>query len=144
MTQTIDLTAFRPTDDPTADRVRNHTAPEVQDRIDAGTRDRLAVARTWSRQEIDARLDELQREWDVERVLEANASTLVVLGSLLAVRRGRRWLLLPLVVGSFLLQHAVQGWCPPLAVIRRLGVRTRREIEAERWALKSIRGDIER
>jgi hypothetical protein len=43
---------------------------------------------------------------------------------------------------GFLLQHATQGWCPPVSVLRRRGVRTRREIEAERYALKALRGDF--
>ena len=42
----------------------------------------------------------------------------------------------------FLLQHALQGWCPPLPLLRRLGVRTQAEIERERYALKAIRGDF--
>ena len=48
----------------------------------------------------------------------------------------------PLVVGGFLLQHAVQGWCPPLPVFRRYGVRTQTEIDDERYALKALRGDF--
>lgn len=54
----------------------------------------------------------------------------------------RRFALIPLVVGSFLLQHAVQGWCPPLPVFRRMGVRTQTEIDEERAALKALRGDF--
>jgi hypothetical protein len=46
------------------------------------------------------------------------------------------------VVLTFLFQHAVQGWCPPLPVLRRLGVRTRKEIDRERYALKALRGDF--
>jgi len=49
---------------------------------------------------------------------------------------------LPAVVGTFLLQHAVQGWCPPLTVFRRLGFRTAGEIARERYALKAMRGDF--
>jgi len=47
------------------------------------------------------------------------------------------------VVAAFLFQHAVQGWCPPIPVLRRLGVRTSREIELERIALKALRGDFD-
>jgi hypothetical protein len=50
-------------------------------------------------------------------------------------------LALPLVVQGFLLQHAVQGWCPPVALLRRRGVRTSMEIAEERNALKALRGD---
>jgi hypothetical protein len=39
-------------------------------------------------------------------------------------------------------QHALQGWCPPLSAIRRLGVRSAAEIEEERTALRAIRGDF--
>lgn len=45
-------------------------------------------------------------------------------------------------VGGFLLRHAVQGWCPPLPVFRRLGARTQSEIDHERYALKALRGDF--
>jgi hypothetical protein len=45
-------------------------------------------------------------------------------------------------VGFFLLQHALQGWCPPLPVIRKMGVRTVEEINNERIVLKNIRGDF--
>ena len=67
----------------------------------------------------------------------------VGLGVLLGATRGRKWFVLPLVVSGFLLQHALQGWCPPVPVLRRLGVRTRLEIERERYALKILRGDFE-
>jgi hypothetical protein len=54
----------------------------------------------------------------------------------------RRWFTLPTIVASFLLQHAIQGWCPPVSVLRRLGFRTRTEIDHERYALKALRGDF--
>lgn len=44
---------------------------------------------------------------------------------------------------GFLFQHAIQGWCPPLPILRRLGFRTAEEINQERYALKALRGDFE-
>ncbi len=44
---------------------------------------------------------------------------------------------------AFLFQHAVQGWCPPVPVLRRLGFRTTYEIDRERYALKALRGDFD-
>jgi hypothetical protein len=93
-------------------------------------------------EEIDHRLEELDREWDTERTLEANAATLAFTGTVLGALSHRLWLLVPLTVTGFLFQHAVQGWCPPLPILRRLGVRTAQEIEAERYALKALRGDF--
>jgi len=37
---------------------------------------------------------------------------------------------------GFLLLHGIVGWCPPVPVLRRLGFRTQREIEAERRDLR--------
>jgi hypothetical protein len=92
--------------------------------------------------EIDGRLKELDEEWDVERVLETGSSALSLTGLVLSVARGRKWLLLTLVVQGFFMQHALQGWCPPLPVFRKLGIRTQYEIERERYALKALRGDF--
>jgi hypothetical protein len=41
------------------------------------------------------------------------------------------------------MQHALQGWCPPVPLLRRLGFRTSFEIEEERQALKALRGDFD-
>ena len=62
---------------------------------------------------------------------------------MLGTIRGRSWFLLPAAVVSFCLQHALQGWCPPLSLFRRLGIRTQREIDEERTALRVLRGDFE-
>lgn len=127
----------------TADRTRRNTPEAVNRRIAEQTARRVAaLARDPGR--TGARLRELDAEWDTERVLEANAATLALAGTLLGLLRDRRFLAVPLVVTGFLLQHAVQGWCPPLPLIRRAGVRTAREIETERAALKAMRGDFER
>jgi len=126
----------------TSDRIRRNTAEPVNRRIAEATACRVAF---FARHPdlIGRRLRQLDAEWDTERVLEANAATIALAGTLLALRGDRRFLAVPLVVTGFLLQHALQGWCPPLPVIRRLGVRTAREIETERAALRAMRGDFE-
>ena len=70
------------------------------------------------------------------------APSLSLAGIALAAFCDRRWLALPVVVQSFFLQHAVQGWCPPVPILRELGVRTQSEIDQERYALKALRGDF--
>ena len=123
-----------------ADRVRRSTPEHINRRIDRDTDERIASVSGWSREEIERRMTELDREWDVERLLEVNASTLALTGLLLGVMVNRKWLLLPGIVLPFLLQHGLQGWCPPLPVLRRLGVRTRGEIDREKYALASVLG----
>jgi len=124
------------------DRVRAHTAADVNGRIDDTMRDRLFSYSTRSDAEISARIDALDREWDIERYLEVMAPSFALTGLTLGVLGSRKWFLFSGAVLGFLVQHAVQGWCPPLAVLRRMGVRTRREIDEERYALKALRGDF--
>jgi hypothetical protein len=128
----------------TSHRVPLSTSDEINQQIRSEMEERVARYRHASREEIDRRLQELDQEWDTERLLEANASTLAFTGCVLAATTDRRWIFLPMVVTAFLFQHSVQGWCPPLPIIRRLGYRTMREIDEERFALKALRGDFAR
>jgi hypothetical protein len=126
----------------TATRVTRHTSRRLNERIERHIRAR-AEYYTNHPGEIERRLRELDDEWDIERSVETGSSILSLLGITLALARGPRWLALPLAVQSFFLQHAVQGWCPPIPLFRRLGVRTQNEIEEERYVLKTIRGDFD-
>lgn len=125
----------------TASRVENATSEDLNRRFATGIEESLRHHAAHPEQ-IDHRLDELDREWDIERTLEANAATLALTGTLLGAFVDRRFLALPAVVTGFLLQHALQGWCPPVPVFRRLGIRTSAEIGRERYALKALRGDF--
>jgi hypothetical protein len=126
----------------TFERVEEHTSDKVNLKISEQTKRNINYYRGKSYNEIERRLKDLDAEWDTERVLEANASSLILVGTALGFAVNRKWHLLSGVVGGFLLQHALQGWCPPLSVIRRMGVRTATEINEEKTALKKIRGDF--
>jgi len=126
----------------TVERVPRHTAEHVNQRIRQQTEDNIARHAAAGRAAIDRRLAELDREWDIERCLEANAATAVLVGVTLGATVDRKLFVLPALVGGFLLQHAVQGWCPPVGLFRRLGFRTQSEIDEERYALKALRGDF--
>jgi hypothetical protein len=127
----------------TAERVPAQTADHVNEAIRRTTEENVERAAAGGAAAIRRRLEELDREWDIERTLEANAATVSLIGVGLAAFVDKRFLALPAVVAGFLLQHAVQGWCPPLPVFRRLGVRTQSEIDEERFALKALRGDFQ-
>jgi hypothetical protein len=125
----------------TVNRVPRHTSEEINQRIERDTEERVQRLAA-DPGAIHARLRELDEEWDIERMLEANASALAFTGTVLGTSVDKRWLAVPLIVGAFLFQHAIQGWCPPVPILRRLGFRTAREIDIERVALKTLRGDF--
>lgn len=125
-----------------SERVRRMTSQTIDQRLRRETEQRLHYFANHP-DEIAGRLAALDAEWDIERTLEMNAASVGLAGIVLGATVSPRWFLLPAVVSAFLLQHAIQGWCPPLPVLRRFGVRTQGEIERERYALKALRGDFE-
>jgi hypothetical protein len=124
------------------DRVRASTETTINDRIDAETEYRLLQFANEPSASVSGRLEELDGEWDLERVLETEASSIGLAGLILAFFVSKRFLLLPGVVGTMVFLHATQGWYPLLPIFRRLGLRTRNEIDRERYALKALRGDF--
>ena len=122
----------------TATRVAEHTDQASNQRINRQTQVHIEYFRAHPEQ-IDRRLSELDEEWDIERALATASSCLSLFGLAMSALRSRKWLGLPLVVQSFYLQHTLQGWCPPLPALRRLGFRTAREIDHERCELKRLR-----
>jgi hypothetical protein len=126
-----------------SDRVRANTRPEALHQIDASIDEKILYYSTQPRDAISRRIAELDREWDIERWLETNASSLALAGLLLGVTKNRLFLLVTGGVLGFLLMHATQGWCPPVPLLRRMGVRTRSEIDREKFALKVLRGDFQ-
>jgi hypothetical protein len=127
---------------PSGDRVRRHTAAAPNERIEAYTRWRIDETVRGGRDAIVARLTELEKEWDIDRVLMLNFAIVGGTGFAMgaAPRKFKKWLngwqVFTTTQLAFLALHAIVGWCPPAALFRRLGFRTSREIESERRALR--------
>jgi len=125
------------------DRVRANTSTAVTSEIDRDGRHCVEALAGENRENITRHIDQLDREWDIERILQTNMSVIALGGVLLGATVSRKFLVLPGVVMGFFLQHALQGWCPPVPVFRRMGIRTRKEINREKYALKALRGDLD-
>ena len=126
---------------PARTRVNEHTKEVINRRIQDEIQCRAQYYQNHP-ERVDDRLKELDREWDIERALEVNASALSLFGLLMGMTVSRRWLVLPVAVQAFLMQHGIQGWCPPLPLLRRNGFRTPEEIATERAALEAIEGEL--
>ncbi len=128
---------------PTNTRVEQTTPRRVNDEIRATTQRSVQRYAGASKEDLTRRIEELDREWDIERTLELNAATLACTGAVLALTVNRRFAWISAVVTGFLLQHALQGWCPPVPIFRKRGVRTAREIDQKKTALRILRGDFQ-
>lgn len=91
---------------------------------------------------LDQRLAQLDREWDVDRLFLAGGACAGILGILWGGLRNRLYLALPLAVFAFSWQRIVQGTCPPVEGLRRLGFRTALEIQDERTAIVAVRKSL--
>ncbi len=124
------------------DRVRRNTGPKINEKIDQKTEDNIQRFSRQGAAGIQERLWQLEKEWDIERALELTSGLNMLIGLTLAVTVNKKWALLSAISGAFLAQHALQGWCPPLPLLRYFGVRTRDEIQREKDALRSELDDL--
>ncbi|HEX2934250.1 MAG TPA: YgaP-like transmembrane domain [Bacteroidales bacterium] len=124
------------------ERVRANAPSDKNAKVDQKTRNNIEYYRNLPACEITQRINELHREWDIERVLEVNAASIALSSIIFGTFTNKKWFFLTGAVAGFLLQHGIQGWCPPLPLFRALGYRTRQEIDEEIYALKTIRGDF--
>ena len=69
----------------TVERVPLHTAPHVNERIRRRTEQKIVQVIAAGPAAIERRLKELDREWDIERTLEANAASASRLSILLSL-----------------------------------------------------------
>jgi hypothetical protein len=120
---------------PRFDRIRAHTSDEVNSAIDEQILKNVEE-HSHSPEAIERRLEALDHEWDIDRALMANFSVIAFSALMAGIFKNRRFLLLPAIQIPFLFMHAVEGWCPPLPILRRMGFRTRQEIEAEKMELR--------
>lgn len=91
---------------------------------------------------ISERLTELNSEWDVERTLLLNAAVISLTGAFLGAFVNKKWFILSAVAGFVMAEEAITGWSPPSAIMKKLGKRTREEIQRERTGLKAFKGDF--
>jgi hypothetical protein len=82
-----------------------------------------------------ARLRQLDQELDQEQALQIGAAALGFLGAMLSVTVSVVFALLPVIAFATLGQFAFQGWSPALILLQRLGFRSSRDIDGERYAL---------
>jgi hypothetical protein len=127
---------------PRYDRVRRHGPEQTNEELLKEARERIARYADRPLDEVEERLRELEREWDLERSLQVNVAAWSLAGLVLGVTVSRKWLVVPGVVAGFLLQYGLTGWSPPVLLLRLLKSRTRGEIEAEKLVLRVQRGDF--
>jgi hypothetical protein len=110
--------------------------------IDEKIKENIRKYAEQSRHAIDQRIEALDKSWDFERALQLKTAALIFAGILLYTSN-RKWAILSILATVFLTQQAISGNCKQLKFLNFLGMRTRREINKEKFALKALRGDFD-
>ena len=93
---------------------------------------------------LDRRIHELEREMPLETFVYRGGVVLTMISLLLLLFRpgSKSWLILALAGTALQLQYSLQGRNGLTDILRKRGYRSRREIEAETYSLKALRGDF--
>lgn len=112
------------------------------EQIDAKIEQNIRFYASQQPEAISRRIEELDKECDLDRTMALYGSG-IGLGTLLcSFIGGKKWLFVSGTVLGFLLKHALDGTSPVVPLLRKFGVRTRTEIDREKYALKILRGDF--
>jgi len=126
----------------TTQRVATYTNPEINELIRNNTLENLLCLEDAEAEELTRRIHKLNSEWDTERFVEAKAAICFMGCSLFGIAKNKYWSFLTLIAATFLLQHALLGWCPSAPLMRKVGIRTAEEINQEKMVLKMLRKDF--
>lgn len=91
---------------------------------------------------LDERLRALEEEPDLESVTAMALAGAGILGLVLGFLGSRLWRMFAWLSLPLLFAHARDGLKGPGDFLKTLGLRSRREIQEERFALKILRGDF--
>jgi hypothetical protein len=125
------------------DPIRDESPSWVNANIDRETLARLESMKDASPEEIEERVDELAWEYDVSCATTVTLATFSLAGLALS-RLSSKFLAVPAIASGLLVWENLPVPSAAAPLFRRLGFRSRTEIERERHALKMLRGDYRR
>ncbi|HKQ39458.1 MAG TPA: hypothetical protein VJ063_15380 [Verrucomicrobiae bacterium] len=112
------------------------------EQIDAKIEQNIRFYATQSPDAISKRIEELDQECDLDRSMALYGSGIGLGTILFSFIGGKKWLVVGGTALGFLLKHCLDGTSPVVPLLRKFGVRTRSEIDREKYALKILRGDF--
>ncbi len=128
---------------PTTKRIALNTNTATNANIKNSTLRRINIYKNSSDKILSDNIDKLNSEWDMDRIIEVRAASVVLASTIIGLTTNKKyWFMLSGTAGLFLMQHALQGWCPSAPIIRKLGIRTSEEINNEKIAYKMLRDDF--
>jgi hypothetical protein len=121
----------------------NDAETEVKDNIVDRTFEMVKEFAHKGRKKITERIEQIDRELDLDRVIHLNLATIALAGAALCYATAdKRWLLMPACAAGLLIADTLTGITGKIPLLKKLGLRLKNEILHERYALKAFRGDF--
>lgn len=111
---------------------------EINQRIERQIEANVGYFKQQDQEAIRARIERLEKEWDIDKTLKTGLTTLAAASAFLSAKSDKKWGLAAGIAGVFMAQQAAFGWSPAFAALRRLEFRTAEEIELERRAMMDL------
>lgn len=121
--------------------IQRPITPTGDSRLNRLTEHNIHLYSVQSNEAINRHIEEMDKEWSVERVVEASLSILAIIGIALGAFVDPWCLVVPAIVSLLSLAHATTGFSPALTVLRGKGMRTDREIDVETFAMNALKSD---
>lgn len=112
------------------------------DNGDAGTRDNIRYYGSLGKDGLSERIRALDVEWDSERFVTVALSGAGLLGIVMGMFGSRLWRVLTWASLPLLFLHGREKRRPWDSLVKSLGLRSRKAIQGEMYALKALRGDF--
>lgn len=106
------------------------------------TRDNIRFYGSLGKDGLTERIRALDGEWDTERFFTVALSGAGLFGMVMGMFGSRLWRVLTWASLPLLFLHGREKWKPSDSFVRSLGLRPRKEIHEEKYALKALRGDF--
>jgi hypothetical protein len=114
-----------------------------RDSSQSKTWDNVRFYGSLGREGLSERIRSLDEEWDAEKFVTLALSGAGLLGLIMGLLGSRLWRVLTWVSLPLLFLAGQEKWRPSEGVLKSLGLRSRREIYEEKYALKALRGDFQ-
>jgi hypothetical protein len=111
---------------------------------EANTADNIRFYGSLGKEGLSERIRALDGEWDMEKSATVFLAGAGLFGMVMGLIGSRLWRVLTWASLPCLFLLAQDKWRPSESILKSLGLRSRKEILAEKYALKALRGDFKR
>lgn len=118
---------------------------ETAERIDSESKtlDNVRFYGSLGKEGLTERIRSLEEEWDMEKFVTVSMAGMGLFGLVMGFFGSRVWRVLTWISLPMLFLYGQEKWRPSEGMLKSLGLRSRREIDEEKYALKALRGDFQ-